>query len=155
MLDHDYRFGAGIARLAEAIRRGDADAVIEVLADAPEGVSWIPADVADPAAAREGLARVRERAVAANRVVLEAAGDGAAAEAIQALGAFRVLCAHRRGARGVATWTNRIEGWLAGEVAGFTPDRRWYAGRPLLVTENDHELRLYNGDTGVVVTTAP
>ena len=28
---------------------------------------------------------------------------------------------------------------------------RWYVGRPLLVTENDYELRLYNGDTGVVV----
>ena len=27
----------------------------------------------------------------------------------------------------------------------------WYAGRPLLVTENDYELKLYNGDTGVVV----
>ena len=28
-------------------------------------------------------------------------------------------------------------------------DERWYVGRPLLVTENDYELRLYNGDTGV------
>ena len=30
----------------------------------------------------------------------------------------------------------------------------WYAGRPLLVTENDYELRLYNGDTGVVIEDA-
>jgi exodeoxyribonuclease V alpha subunit len=52
----------------------------------------------------------------------------------------------------VATWTARIEGWLAGEVAG---DGRWYAGRPLLVTENDYELRLYNGDTGVIVARGP
>src|SRR5262249_8500976 len=29
----------------------------------------------------------------------------------------------------------------------------WYAGRPLLVTANDYSLRLYNGDTGVVVAT--
>ena len=35
------------------------------------------------------------------------------------------------------------------------PSVRWYVGRPLLVTENDYELRLYNGDTGVVVRTAP
>ena len=27
----------------------------------------------------------------------------------------------------------------------------WYVGRPLLVTENDYTLGLYNGDTGVVV----
>ena len=31
---------------------------------------------------------------------------------------------------------------------------QWYVGRPLLVTENDYGLRLYNGDTGVVVATA-
>jgi exodeoxyribonuclease V alpha subunit len=27
----------------------------------------------------------------------------------------------------------------------------WYVGRPLLVTANDYELQLFNGDTGVVV----
>ena len=48
----------------------------------------------------------------------------------------------------MSVWTARIEGWLALERA------RWYAGRPLLVTENDYGLRLYNGDTGVVVATA-
>jgi exodeoxyribonuclease V alpha subunit len=41
-----------------------------------------------------------------------------------------------------------MEGWLAGELDDFGADGRWYVGRPLLVTENDHELRLYNGDTG-------
>jgi len=47
----------------------------------------------------------------------------------------------------------RIEGWLAEEIEGFGDEGGWYAGRPLLVTENDYELRLYNGDTGVVVST--
>ena len=45
----------------------------------------------------------------------------------------------------------RIETWLAGELPGFAAEQ-WYVGRPLLVTENDHAIRLYNGDTGVVVT---
>ena len=36
-------------------------------------------------------------------------------------------------------------------VAGFAADGPWYVGRPLLVTENDHAIRLYNGDTGVVI----
>ena len=41
---------------------------------------------------------------------------------------------------------------MAGHGArGLHPDDRWYVGRPLLVTENDYELRLNNGDTGVVV----
>ena len=47
----------------------------------------------------------------------------------------------------------RIETWLAGELPGFGSEQ-WYVGRPLLVTENDHGIRLYNGDTGVVVTSA-
>ena len=79
--------------------------------------------------------------------MIAAAREGDGAAAIDALGTFRVLCAHRRGAYGVSVWTARIEGWLAGELERG----RWYPGRPLLVTENDYGLRLYNGDTGVVV----
>ena len=87
--------------------------------------------------------------------MIEAATDRDAHTALQALGAFRVLCAHRRGPHGVDTWTAQIEGWLADELDDFTLGPRWYVGRPLLVTENDYELGLFNGDTGVVVTTGP
>jgi exodeoxyribonuclease V alpha subunit len=150
VLDRVHRFGGGIAELASAIRRGDADAVLELLADPPEDVTWIPVDVADPAA-RASLNPVRDHAISAARTVVEAARAGAAREAIEALGAFRILCAHRRGPQGVAAWTARTEAWLEREIDGFTTDDRWYVGRPLLVTENDYELRLYNGDTGVIV----
>jgi exodeoxyribonuclease V alpha subunit len=152
VLDRVHRFGGGIARVAEAIRRGDGDAVLEALAEAPDDVTWIPVDVGD-AGAQAALAPVRDAALAAARTVVAAARDGDGAAAIEALGAFRVLCAHRRGAHGVAAWTARIEGWLEGALEDFHPDGRWYVGRPLLVTENDYELRLYNGDTGVVVQT--
>jgi exodeoxyribonuclease V alpha subunit len=64
---------------------------------------------------------------------------------------MRVLCAHRRGPSGVAGWTARIERWLAESIDGYAADGPWYTGRPLLVTENDYGLRLYNGDTGVIV----
>ena len=146
VLEHVYRFGAGIDALADAIRKGDGDAVLDALTAGHDDVSWIPVDVADPAA-HDALAPVRDGAVAASRAVLEAAREGQAAEAIRALGAFRILCAHRRGSYGVSVWTSRIEGWLAEELERG----RWYTGRPLLVTENDYGLRLYNGDTGVIV----
>ena len=71
--------------------------------------------------------------------------------ALAALGSFRILCAHRRGPHGVATWTGEVERWLSGTLDGFDVAERDYVGRPLLITENDHELRLYNGDTGVIV----
>jgi len=154
VLDRVHRFGGAIAAVAEAVRSGDADAVIEALDGGGDEVTWIPVDVADPGA-EEALAPVRDCAVATARTVIETAGAGEADRAIAALGAFRVLCAHRRGEHGVATWMARIEGWLAEEVEGFGAGGPWYVGRPLLVTENDYGLRLYNGDTGVVVATAP
>ena len=83
--------------------------------------------------------------------MIEAAAQGEAQRALQALGRFRILCAHRRGPYGVASWTARLEGWLADAIEGFASDERWYVGRPLLVTENDYELRLNNGDTGVIM----
>ena len=149
VLDRVHRFGGAIATLAEAIRRGDADATIEALTDAPDEVTWL---AVDPDAG--ALAPVHDGAVAAARAVIAAARDGDAKQALAALASFRVLCAHRRGPYGVETWTDRIERWLASEVEGFGAEGQWYVGRPLLVTENDYGLRLYNGDTGVVVATA-
>jgi exodeoxyribonuclease V alpha subunit len=143
-----HRFGGGIETLADAIHAGDADAAIGALAD--ENITWIDTDAGDPAAL-DTLSIVREAAVTTGLAVIEAARAGDAARAIRELGVFRVLCAHRRGAHGVATWMPRIETWLGAELPGFGADQ-WYVGRPLLVTENDHGIRLYNGDTGVVVT---
>ncbi|MFP5361182.1 MAG: exodeoxyribonuclease V subunit alpha [Thermoleophilia bacterium] len=154
VLDRVHRFGGAIALLAEAIRRGDADEVIALLTSQTAEVTWIAADVADPVAA-PALVAVRAEAVAAGRAVVDAARAGRARDAIAALAAFRVLCGHRRGAQGVAAWTARIEGWLAAAMPAFEADGPAYVGRPLLVTQNDYELRLYNGDTGVVVQSDP
>jgi exodeoxyribonuclease V alpha subunit len=145
-LRRPYRYGAGIDELAEAIRSGDGDATIGAL----DAVTWLPVDVD----AGDALEPVRERAVATARAVIDAARAGDGEAALRALGAFRVLCAHRRGPYGVATWTARIETWLSQAVDGFGVGE-WYVGRPLLVTENDYGLKLYNGDTGVVIAAGP
>jgi len=149
VLERVHRFGAGIAAVAEAIRRGDGDGVIDTLAAAPEGVTWIDRDVAE--AGPDEPAAVRDGALAAGRALVQAARAGDAPAALRSLATFRVLCAHRRGAHGVATWMQRVERWLAADIEGFAPEGPWYPGRPLLVTENDYALRLYNGETGVVV----
>ncbi|MGA9857365.1 MAG: exodeoxyribonuclease V subunit alpha, partial [Solirubrobacteraceae bacterium] len=148
ILNRVHRFGGEIAALAEAIRAGDGDRTIELLRAGSVGVRWLDIDVAE----HEAPAAIAEPALAAARSVLVAAQAGRAPEALDALDAFRILCAHRRGPYGVATWTARLEGWLTAQTPDLSPDDRWYAGRPLLVTENDYELRLNNGDTGVVVS---
>jgi exodeoxyribonuclease V alpha subunit len=146
VLEHVHRFGGGIGKLAEAIRRGDGDGTVAALREAPDEVTWLPVDVHESEA---GLDLVRDRAVAAGLEVAKAARAGEAGPALLALGRFRLLCAHRRGPHGVSEWTSRVQGWLASDIEDI--ERRDYVGRPLLVTENDYELGLYNGDTGVIV----
>jgi exodeoxyribonuclease V alpha subunit len=148
VLEHVHRFGEGIARLADAVRRGDGDAAVAALRAAPEEITWLATDAHETEA---GLELVRDRAVAAGVSVASAAREGAAREALTALGRFRLLCAHRRGPYGVSDWTSRVVGWLSRELPALDVDQRDYVGRPLLVTENDYELGLYNGDTGVIV----
>jgi exodeoxyribonuclease V alpha subunit len=146
-LERVHRFGGAIATLADAIRRGDADAALAALSDGGEEVVWLPGD----AAAEADLPLVREAATTTGRAVIEAARAGDAATALERLGAFRLLCAHRRGPHGVTTWTAAAERWLAPEIDAAGGRLRDYPGRPLLVTRNDYDLNLFNGDTGVVL----
>jgi exodeoxyribonuclease V alpha subunit len=80
--------------------------------------------------------------------VIEAAAAGDAVGALQALDRHRLLCAHRRDVR---HWEQEVQSWLLRD--GLISPRRdgRYAGQPLLVTSNDYDNRLWNGDTGVVV----
>ncbi len=158
VLDRVYRYGSGIASFADAIRTGDADAAIDVLQARREEITWLPVafgedgeDGEDPATVE--LPEVREASVAAGRAVLAAARGGDGPSALAALGAFRLLCAHRRGPFGVSAWSGRQQAWLSEVIDDLDLDGRDYVGRPLLVTENDYELGLYNGDTGVIVRT--
>ncbi len=83
--------------------------------------------------------------------LLDAAERGDAAAALEALDRHRLLCAHRRGPRGVAHWSALAARWIADEHPVVPRADGRYAGEPLMVTANDYEIGLYNGDTGVVV----
>jgi exodeoxyribonuclease V alpha subunit len=143
-LSATHRFGAHIHALAEALRTGDADGALAVLAAGHEAVEWV--DEPDPAP------RIRTTALAAALAVRDAAERGDVTGALAALDRHRLLCAHRDGPFGVRHWNRRIEHWLTAETGDPLHDRA-YVGRPLLVTANDHQLGVYNGDSGVVVRT--
>jgi exodeoxyribonuclease V alpha subunit len=140
-----HRFGESIGALADAIRVGDADRVLELLRSGDEHIEFIEDD--DPSA------RLRPILLPHAVRLREAAMFGAADVALATLDEHRLLCAHRRGPFGVQHWNRQVEQWLS-EEAGRPPWSEWYAGRPLLVTANDYGLRVYNGDTGVVVAGA-
>jgi exodeoxyribonuclease V alpha subunit len=146
-LSHVFRFRGAIQDLAEAIRRGEAEAVLAVLDREDASTEFVEAD---PATTTE-LDSLHADVLGAGSGLVTAARAGDAERALAALGQHRVLCAHREGAYGVSRWGALVEQWLAEEIDGYGREGLWYVGRPLLVTANDYALRLFNGDSGVVV----
>jgi exodeoxyribonuclease V alpha subunit len=150
LLRHVRRHKGAIAAFARAVQAGDADAALAELGSGDSNVDWLALDPSDPANFGQ-LGVIHDYAVRSGRTVIQAARDGDADTALDALEGFRLLCAHRRGPEGVRAWTGHIERWLEAEVEGFAAEDGWYLGRPLIVTENDYSLDLFNGDVGVVV----
>jgi exodeoxyribonuclease V alpha subunit len=139
-----HRYGARIGALAQALRDGDADEVMSALRAGSDEVEWVDPD--DEAAMSAFRAHVTD--VAAD--LREAAERGDTDGALAALARHRLLCAHREGPYGVGGW-NRLVERLVAERTGVTHYDEWYAGRPILVTANDYDQLLNNGDMGVTL----
>lgn len=163
-LSHTWRYGGAIDELAQAIRRSDPDAAIDVLRSGATDVLFVEGDLDRPDPA--GLEPLRDQVRTAGRLTHDAAAAGETDRALRGLEQHRLLCAHRQGPFGVARWGAEAERWLveafgswavpsdgAMITGGRDRSAEWYPGRPLLITANDYELGLYNGDTGVVVAT--
>ncbi|MEI8325444.1 MAG: exodeoxyribonuclease V subunit alpha [Betaproteobacteria bacterium] len=69
--------------------------------------------------------------------------DEQAAELLKLFAGFQVLCAVREGPWGTVALNARIASSL-----GFAGEG-WYAGRAVMVTRNDYNLKLMNGDVGL------
>lgn len=132
LLTTSFRFGAdsGIGRLAESVRRGDAEAALAILKDDGNDVA-----LQTRADARALGALVREH----YQPYLDGVEAGRSfTELFEAFGRFRVMCAHRQDAAAI----NRA---MSGEGLRPTP------GTPLLILRNDPLLRVFNGDIGLVL----
>lgn len=147
VLERVHRFGSdsGIAALADAVRRGDAEAAIGLLGEGRTDLRWVRPDDAEARDAVEG------EVVAAAVEVAEAALGGQPEAALLAASRIKVLAATRQGPLGLHDWGDRIEQAVAERVPGVLRGRRWYVGRPVLITTNDPLNRVANGDVGVVV----
>jgi exodeoxyribonuclease V alpha subunit len=139
-----HRFGEHIGALAQALRDGDADAAMAALHARSDEVELV--DPADDVAMTSFRTRVVDVAMDLRR----AAEAGDAGGALEALSRHRLLCAHREGPYGVGGW-NRLVERLVAERTGITHYEEWYAGRPILVTANDYDQLLNNGDMGATL----
>ena len=176
MLRHSHRFGAdsGIGRLAALVNDGEVARVQRLWDEVRAGC--VPGQVPDIArievdgerwdVLRQLVVHGRLDGVPAdagpvgyahylqwmhqNRPADETRLDDWAAGVLQAHGRFQLLCALRQGSWGVERLNRQIALWL--QSAGLlAASEGWYAGRPVIVTRNDYELGLMNGDVGIAL----
>ena len=145
---HRFEEQGPIADFADAVRRGDPDRALGFLDHDLDALKWVK----DRSAA--GFRRLQERVVAhRSRLVEMASVPGHEEAALAELGEIAVLCAHREGPGSVEQWRRDIEAALDQRFPGLRYGGAWYPGRPLMITKNDYNLGLYNGDIGVAVRT--
>ncbi|MGS0757431.1 ATP-binding domain-containing protein, partial [Roseateles sp. GG27B] len=63
---------------------------------------------------------------------------------------FRLLCAVREGDWGALGLNQAVERALISQGL-LVKAAEWYAGRPVMVTRNDHGIGVFNGDIGIVL----
>ena len=170
MLRHSHRFGAdsGIGRLAAFVNAGDVQGVARLWREAGQGAGQT-GDIAryEVDASRRGLRELvihgrGEQPVGYAHYLQvmrqhqpapdadPATFDVWAQQVLQAHGRFQLLCALRQGHWGVDHLNRQIAVWLQG--AGLlAASEGWYAGRPVMITHNDYELGLMNGDVGITL----
>ncbi len=143
-LTHSFRFRAdeGIGRFARAVGHGHAD---DAIAQLEQGDPRVELRTLRDETRIE--AAIRPAVLQAFRPYFEASDPAAR---IDALGGYRLLSAHRRGAFGTERLNRIIEDLLARDGKIERTEGAQYDGRPILVTSNDYQLELFNGDVGVV-----
>lgn len=144
-LRRNYRFAetGGIYRVSTALNSGDAEATIAALKEeAGREVEWHSLPGAT------GLAdALRERIVTGFQPSLESNDP---LEALARLQKYRILCAVRQGPFGVEN-LNAIAGEILAAAGLLVPRPGWYRGQPIMVTQNDYNLALFNGDSGIIL----
>jgi exodeoxyribonuclease V alpha subunit len=147
-LTRSYRYAesSGIGVLARAVNAGDVASVRRILSsgDYPD-VTLRPFPESGPGD------ELRALLVNGYRPYLTATG---AAAKFEAFNRFRILCAHRRGPHGVDD-TNEVAERALASARLLARSSAIYAGRPVLITTNDYNVRLFNGDIGLILEEEP
>ena len=145
-LEKNYRFGSdsGIGAVSYAVNTGDGDRAIKCMKSGVYGdITW------------KNLPHPNDLPQVIKAPIIQGYGDYLrdrdSFEVFQVFERFRILCALREGPFGVAA-LNIVAEKILKEEGLINPDRRWYPGRPVLITRNDYTLRLFNGDMGIVLS---
>ncbi|MBD3346498.1 MAG: exodeoxyribonuclease V subunit alpha [Chitinivibrionales bacterium] len=145
-LNKSYRFTqkSGIGQLSRAVNEGCAEKALSILQSSDGG------DVAfKEVASKERLLRRLSGLTAQKYEQYFKEPD--LKRLFEHLQKFQILCAVRHGPYGVAFCNQTIEK-IFSDKGHIDTKQRYYARRPILVTENDYMANLYNGDVGIVMS---
>lgn len=166
MLRRSRRFGGLIGQLAKAVNAGHSELAQQLLTGDATGVleATQPASVS-PVLDLAVRGRPGAQACYADYLRLIAARPANALpdagshdtwvkSVLVAFERFRILCAVHDSDWGTRGLNRSIEQALA-EAGLLKPRGEWFAGRPVMVTRNDPELGVFNGDVGVTLPGKP
>ncbi|MFC3034628.1 exodeoxyribonuclease V subunit alpha [Pseudoalteromonas fenneropenaei] len=141
---HRFASNSGIGQLALAVNRNDLNHFDWVWQQNFADLNWYGLDQTQYQA-------LIERAVDAYSHYLLAIQQGASAAQVHALFAhFRLLVAVREGPYGLEELNRKIE--LALMQRGLIRlTSHIYAGMPVMISQNDYQLKLFNGDIGILL----
>ena len=143
-LTQSQRFGGQIGQLAEAVCRGDTLTVTQLIEQSSDELNYAPLEQV------ESLAKKLFIGYQAFAQALKSKTD--IVDLLKLFDDFRVLCAVREGSYGVSALNQRLSLLLQKElVQNEDPLAVWYHGRPVMVTQNDYSLDVFNGDIGITL----
>lgn len=141
---HRFKSDSGIGQLAGAVNNNDHNHLDWVIRQGFSELSLY-------GLSNETYLQMIERAANAYSHYLKAIHAGGSAEQIHKLFAnYQLLAAVREGPYGVNELNKRIEHKLAQHKL-IRPYSRYYSGMPLMITQNDYQLKLFNGDIGIIL----
>jgi len=161
MLRQSRRFKGAIGQLALAVNRGDSATARACLGGSDNAVAspvlgLQPSSPQAVCALALGSAGKPSYANYLHLMQSGQAGQGAEAHAswvssvLKAFERFRILCAVHQGDWGTQALNAAVQKALA-DAGLLRIQGEWYVGRPVMVTRNDAQLGVFNGDVGVVL----
>ena len=150
LLEHNFRFSpnSGLGRLASLINRNQADSALALLQDGryPD-ICWVDTQnlsIEIPLIKQA----IRGYADYAGSLDLQTDPDCV----LRLFNRFRVLSPYKNGQTGTLRLNRLIESYFRNTRPqdGLS---KWYHGRPVMITRNDYNLNLFNGDIGIALNT--
>lgn len=151
---HRFQSDSAIGRTAALVRSGSGK---EAIASIGSDASVIWREYRTPAGASEERREKECAAIIAEASEIDVPGSpfyrwsskNAHEEFFDALSKMQILCALRNGVFGSVSCARLVETLLV-ERGFLEGGRSFRHGQTVMITRNDHSLRLYNGDIGVI-----